>query len=204
MMCFLCLVQQHLQSLDEAKRQAVQTCVFSWPAGGTCALPKCGAGSIGPDGGSYLCVAGKYKGNAESPVCTDCEAGTYSNVIGATSNECQACPSNSVSAIGSDDITDCLCNAGWTGSAGDEPCSACIAGTYKSTIGNNACENCIAGTYSDTVSGITSDVCLDCPSNSNAAEASHSRVHCICNAGFSGVRGESCTQCAINKYRAAP
>ena len=177
---------------------------YAGPAGGTCALPKCGAGSTGPDGGPCVCVAGKYKSNTGTAECMDCEAGKYSNVIGATSNLCQACRSNSVSAIASDEVTDCMCNAGWTGSGGDEPCSACIAGTYKSSIGSEACENCIAGTYSDTLGSVTSDVCRDCPSNSDAAEASDGPVHCICNAGFSGVRGEPCTQCPIAKYRAAP
>jgi len=49
-----------------------------------------------------------------------------------------------------------------------------------------------------------SDVCLGCPSNSDSAEASDSPADCIYNAGFSGVRGELCTQCAVAKFRAAP
>jgi len=35
-----------------------------------------------------------------------------------------------------------------------------------------------------------------------AADASDSTAACICNAGFSGVREELCTQCPVAKYRA--
>ena len=178
---------------------------YDGPAGGTCTLQKCGAGSTGPDVGPCVpCVAGKYKGDIGSAECTNCVAGQYSIAVAAVSDICQNCHLNSVSAIGSDEITDCICNVGWTGSGGEAPCSACTPGTYKSSLGSDTCENCVAGTYSTSSNGITSDVCLSCPLNSNSAEASESPVDCICNAGFSGVRGELCTQCAVGKFRAAP
>ena len=165
----------------------------------------CNVGLTGLNSASCMsCVAGKYKNITGSAECTDCIAGKYSTVVIAISDICQACPLNSVSASASDEITDCMCNVGWTGSGGEAPCSACIAGTYKSSIGSNACENCIAGTYSTTQSAVTLPVCLNCPLNSDAVEASDSAAACICNAGFSGVRGGLCTQCPIAKYRAAP
>ena len=65
---------------------------------------------------------------------------------------------------------------------------------------SNACENCAAGTYSSTPSGITLDVCLNCPLNSDAAEASDSPAHCICNARFSGAWRVVYTVCYCEIY----
>jgi len=136
-------------------------------------------------------------------VCADCIAGKYSSGVGAQAQgSCVNCPANSVSPAGSNEQTDCECSAGWTGSTGS--CVQCGAGKYKNVIGSSACENCITGTYSTTLRAVTPLACLSCPSNSDAAEASGSVTDCICNAGFSGVRGGLCTQCAIVKYRAAP
>jgi len=165
----------------------------------------CKVGFTGQNGALCVsCVAGKFQNSNGDVKCTDCIAGKYSSVVGATSDVCTLCLENSVSAIASDDITDCKCKVGWTGSGGSVSCSACNLGTYKNSIGSDACQNCMAGTYSDTPSASTSDVCIACPVNSDAVEASDSPTHCICNAGFSGVRGQVCIQCPISKYRAQP
>ena len=207
--CWKCPPNTYSTSLGAV----VQSVCISCPANSASPLAsdeqtdcKCNTGWTGVDGGTCvalaLCVAGKYKTSTGSAACTDCVAGKYSTAVGA--DVCQTCLSNSVSAISSDDLTDCMCNIGWTGSGGGTPCSACIAGTYKDSIGSDACEKCIAGTYSTTSSAVTAEACLSCPSNSDSAEASESPADCICNAGFSGVRGELCTQCAVGKFRAAP
>ena len=51
-----------------------------------------------------------------------CVAGKYKDVAGSA--KCLACPSSeATSAAGSDDVTDCTCNAGYTGPDGGE-CTA--------------------------------------------------------------------------------
>ena len=88
------MIEKHLVSLDDLKQ-----------------------GYTGPNGGSattcIACTPGKYKEAAGSAVCDSCRAGKYSDQIRAnTSLACVACPENSVSPDGSDQVEDCLCNAG--------------------------------------------------------------------------------------------
>jgi len=99
----------------------------------------------------------------------------YSTVVGATSNVCQSCPLESTSAEASGEKTDCVCNSGSTGPDG-ETCTDCIAGKYKNATGDAACTNCLTGQYSTTV-GATSDVCPECPAQSNSAEASGAKTY---------------------------
>jgi len=100
---------------------------------------QCNSGSTGANRGSCVlsrCIARKYKTNTGGAECTNCVAGKWSTAVGlgAASDVCQACLLNSVSAIASDEIMDCRCIVGWTGTGGGAPCSACIAGKYKSSI----------------------------------------------------------------------
>jgi len=70
-------------------------------------------------------------------------AGNYSDEAGATF--CHACPTFAYTqAAGSDNATDCVCNAGYTGPAGGG-CTACPEGQYKDALGNAECTNCPAG-----------------------------------------------------------
>jgi len=58
----------------------------------------CNAGSTGPvEGGGPCtqCVAGKYKIASGDAACSNCLPGQYSTAVGATSDVCQGCPSNS-------------------------------------------------------------------------------------------------------------
>ena len=65
------------------------------------------------------------------------------------------------------------CDLGWTLSG--ELCQECIPGKYKSSTGTSAC--------------------LDCPAFSNSLAASIALAACICNAGYSGGNGGTCTAC---------
>ena len=154
---------------------------------------ECNAGYTGPNGATCVaCVAGKFKTNNGSDACTQCAAGKHSAVTGATSDtcancgrdtyssvdnsQCEACPSDSVSAPLSSVETDCKCNAGYTGEDGGE-CTACTADTYKNTTG--------------------SAQCLPCPSDSSSAAGS---LNCTCNAGYTGPV-TSCTACPAGTYK---
>jgi len=89
----------------------------------------CNPGFSGQNAGHCApCVAGKYKIAAGNGACTDCQALTFSNAVGATSNVCQNCPSDSV-AVGA---TYCACNTGFVMNF-QGICTQCTAGTYKGT-----------------------------------------------------------------------
>jgi len=93
-----------------------------------------------------------------------------------------ACPADSSSPAGSDALTDCRCNAGYTGPDGGE-CSACPVGTFKDAAG--------------------SAECLACPSSNASSPAGSDHVtDCQCNAGYAGINGGECTACPAGKYKA--
>jgi len=161
----------------------------------------CNSGYTGDDGGNCsACAAGKYKTGTGDALCTNCVAGQYSVALGATSDVCQTCPSNSDAAEASDSQTDCTCNPGYTGDDGGS-CRACVAGTYKISMGDAACTNCVVGQYS-VVMGAISNVCQPCPSGSDAAEASDSQADCTCNSGYTRD-GSVCRACVAGKYKIA-
>ena len=57
---------------------------------------------------------------------------------------CKACPANSKSPISSDDVNDCLCDAGYTQDTvgGETVCVECVSGKYKAAAGNGECTKC--------------------------------------------------------------
>lgn len=79
------------------------------------------------------------------------------------------------------DLTNTICPSGTA-------CTACVAGTYKTTAGSSPCLNCSAGQTSPTAS------------TSNAScivSVSH------CNAGYTGPSGGDCAPCAHGTYKNA-
>ena len=98
-----------------------------------CILNTCNAGLTSDgNGGCAACAAGTYKAGSGNEACTDCGAGKYSAASGATAEStCSACTADSDAPAGSDDASDCFCNAGFFGPDGG-PCSQCTVGKYKS------------------------------------------------------------------------
>ncbi|NBX18658.1 MAG: hypothetical protein EBR09_14990 [Proteobacteria bacterium] len=144
---------------------------------------------------THLCArVGVLTSSVISPIsCTDCGAGKYSTATGALgASTCQSCPSNSLSATGSDAATDCECAAGFSGPAGG-PCTACAAGKYKAADGSAACVDCGAGKYSSAVGAAQASTCVDCPSNANSTSGSNAASSCKCNPG---TRVDVCAACA--------
>ena len=98
------------------------------PTLGATACKDCVAGTFSittgniEEGNCIKCIAGKFStaiGANSSSYCTDCESGKYSVVVGASSSEtCSSCPAHALSPQGSDQITDCICNSGYTGPNG--------------------------------------------------------------------------------------
>ena len=164
----------------------------------------CNAGYTGENGQTCsACSAGKYKIATGSSLCISCLAGTFSVDLAASASEtCQTCTSNSHSPQASDSHTDCICNAGSTGSDGGA-CVECAADKYKVATGDMACINCLAGEYS-TVVGAVANECNVCPEKSHSPEASNLLTKCTCNAGATGSDGTICEHCDAGKYKTLP
>ena len=93
-----------------------------------------------------------YKHVNGSGPCTLCGPGRYSAEPGQVT--CIACPSNSSSGPGSGNVTDCECNAGYSGPDGGA-CVACGAGTHKDVNGTAPCTLCPGGKYSATTAAMS-------------------------------------------------
>jgi len=205
----------------------------------------CNAGWSGPNSPCVGCITGKYKTQAGSEACTDCGAGTFSDAVNSSVNTCENCTAgtystdnkshcepclNSDAPPASDSITNCVCNAGWSGP--NSPCVGCLAGQYKTDAGSHACIRCAAGKFSDSVASSTQDNCVNCsagsrstqnrascdlcppgsysmdgesqcrlcPANTNSTVGS-SLSECVCVAGLSGTN-QNCTACVPGKFKA--
>lgn len=89
----------------------------------------CDLGYEGPDGGA----------------CAECARDTYKDVTG--SSACTSCPFASGSLRQSTELSDCICNAGYSLESVD--CVACAAGKYKPNNGSQACTTSSPGFYVD-------------------------------------------------------
>jgi len=71
------------------------------------------------------CPPGQF---LRSNACINCLQNTYKNNNGA--NSCSSCDVHSTSPVGSDNVNDCTCNAGYSGESGTI-CIQCDAGKYS-------------------------------------------------------------------------
>ena len=122
-------------------------------------------------------------GATSSTDCVQCETSKYNDQTGRS--QCTACPVQAYAPAGSTALTNCTCNAGYTGPDG-EPCSACEHGTYKPVRGPGACESC--------------------PTNANTTNvASTADSDCLCDAGYHGTitdaTSDTCTACDFGEYK---
>ena len=110
------------------------------------------------------CIAGKFGTAQGQGLCEDCDYGTWSSDIGATSNSvCKNCEAGTYSNIlGLVIATDCKhCEAGtYSVEEGQLVCKNCGPGQYQNQLGKGACINCIAGTSNVQYKSITVDACL--------------------------------------------
>ena len=145
--------------------------------GATC---RCDAGYRQDGATCILCDEGKYKelDDLHNDHCWTCPPFA---LVPENRTSC-TCPSNSVNVYSD---LDCQCNAGYTGdrmlNAQPNFCTACAAGSYKSTVGTDDCTACPQNTYTFFTTAATS--ILDC----------------LCNAGYEPVGGV-CKACAVGKY----
>ena len=118
---------------------------------------KCNVGYTGPDGAACAaCVVGTYKDVSGSAPCTLCPKGKYAAEIGVSG--CSTCPDHANSTPGSMNISNCVCEQGYTGANGTQ-CTACAHGTYKASSGSEECVRCPQNTFSNISASVQCTAC---------------------------------------------
>lgn len=114
--------------------------------------------------------AAGYYSPDDAQTCTACPAGTFSTTVTATSVQ---------------------------------TCVSCESGKYSGTVGAGSsatCINCPNGTYFAGTGGVSVAVCLACPGNSSSYPGSKLLQACVCNGGWSGANGGTCTACNVSVW----
>jgi len=139
-----------------------------------------------------MCRPGFVKAAWGAVGCVPCPARTFTTRLGT--KLCDGCPEFSVTGF---NYTFCVCEAGYTGTAG--ACTACAAGKYKTASGPQECVVCPQGTYMGTVGasvctpcavGAYQDLlgqagCKSCPGGaSTTVEGAVAKVQCTCVKGY--------------------
>lgn len=159
---------------------------------------------------SCLCVEGKYQevSGITTSTCKLCESGTYKDII--SNSQCSQCDQNAYSIEGSEDVTACRCNAGFSGEPGSQ-CVACERGKYRGELDEQyICHNCPVNTYNVLDTSTSATNCKSCPVNTTTEGASgaHAPIQCTCDPGFEKriqqtPEGSSwtCQECSAGSYQ---
>ena len=87
----------------------------------------CGLNKIkSPNSNICMCRSGQFPGS--NNVCINCLTNTYKD--SHSDNPCTSCSIHSTSPSGSTSISNCICNAGFSGEPGT-PCIQCDGGKYS-------------------------------------------------------------------------
>ena len=164
---------------------------------------SCPANSEAPEGATSItqctCNPG-YLGVIlnESSTCTACPSDTFFDEVDI---ECDPCPNFAVSAEASLSLTDCKCNAGYSGDDGST-CIACPQNTFKPMTGSAACTPCTD--FSTTLglgarTNISECICDDGYLLQGSGDNSCDK---ICPPGHeASVDEHACFACASGKYK---
>ena len=197
---------------------------YTGPSGGPCAV--CVAGKYKVATGSAACIdcgIGTYSSTlaaTAAAACVACPNNTFSGVIGISNVlSCQSCQPNAVSVAGSVSQEYCYCKAGYAHAEGEFRCNACTPGTYNSHLARKTCSNCTIGMYSVHYNATGPETCQACPVGQWSSEGSAncnlcplysstlgtsgSIFDCVCDAGYTGPAGSTCTPCSAGKYKTA-
>ena len=168
-----------------------------------------------------LCNPGKYNTQLARTACSNCTVGLFAAGYGSKgpdscfacpaglwspegSPDCKMCPVNSAAPAGSGSISNCICDAGYTGPNGG-PCLPCESGKYKAANGSAACTPCAFG--SDSASGQTACTCTErFYANGSACLPKYATLQGVfqCNVGYTGPNGTGpCVECAVGTYKNA-
>jgi len=171
------------------------------PGVSACQLP-CSRGTTNSSSGSCIqCGKGTYKDTVADSVCKMCPLGKFSSQLGRSDN-CDACPSNSMSLPGSDEEGDCNCQAGFAINV-DLSCTPCAKGTYRDqdALPSAACSSCPGGKFSDASQLQSVHDCKTCPSNSDSLLGSDAVTDCMCKAGFTKGADSICRACDPGSWK---
>ena len=148
---------------------------------GVCSM--CPVGKSSAIEGTHECTpcgVGKYQDEVGQTSCKDCDAGMFKPTTGA--GVCSVCPKGTSSPSASDELMDCTCLAGYSGTLDGRACNVCPEGKYKVGTGIGQC--------------------LDCPAFTSSLSASDELVDCKCLAGYSAeLDGQACSVCPKGKYK---
>eukprot|EP00277_Geminigera_cryophila_P030295 CAMPEP_0173063140 /NCGR_PEP_ID=MMETSP1102-20130122/4212_1 /TAXON_ID=49646 /ORGANISM="Geminigera sp., Strain Caron Lab Isolate" /LENGTH=983 /DNA_ID=CAMNT_0013929897 /DNA_START=168 /DNA_END=3119 /DNA_ORIENTATION=+ len=162
------------------------------------------------------CQKGYFKSERGTAVCTACSAGTYSSALAAaTDSSCIHCPFNKTSLPASQNVSDCVCPAGYTIKRDMHPnatnvanttqqfCVTCPPGSFKDQIGNHNCSACVAGKYSNMRGLTTGELCQTCDPGATTVTAAATHIsNCTCDKGYTGlVLGINCSACLPKQYK---
>jgi hypothetical protein len=168
-----------------------------------------------------LCPAGfiGHESNRmnQASACVQCDVNTY-----AQGQTCTSCVNGTAAPAGSDHVSDCIIQSGYTVFTVGIPISLipalfeanqlsirpCASGTFKNTNGSTPCLECAAGKY-QTMPG--QSACVNCPVNTvQISHANKSRLDsCLCDAGFKQVSpitttDGGCEVCEAGKFSTTP
>ena len=166
-------------------------------------MQECAA-CVGPQYSPYgaafcrNCGAGTYRKDINSPACTLCPNGTFSEAIGATDvTACSPCPAsypvNTTTLPGAMNSSMCFCPPGYKG-PGRGPCTPCPATTFKSDVGPQDCTPCEEGSYNAEEAAWK---CTPCPLFSTSPIGSV-ESNCTCVSGYRDIANAipiSCQPC---------
>ena len=156
---------------------------------------QCQSGWTGPDyGNCSFCELGTYKEILGSSQCLPCPINYYSD---DSRSDCVPCPNNTVLTKRQGQVSDCVCNAGFTGK---KVCLPCDPGTIKPNIGSGICYDCPAGTYA-----LSSTFCKRCPARSSSPNRSSLVQNCSCDPGYTVDLDTTtqlvCIPCPVGTYK---
>ena len=162
-----------------------------------------------------LCTRGKYNTQLGRTACSNCSVGLYATDYGAKgadsclecpagqwspegSPDCKMCPVNSAGPQRSGSISNCICNAGYTGPEGG-PCVVCATGMDKDANGTEACASCVAGQYQPELEATSARSCTTCATDTFSNEST-SAVCTACPTGFKALPGTTTSTdcCGLN------
>ena len=176
-----------------SKAQCLDCPAFSWSIPGAPNVSYC------------LCNQGYTSGSIENvtgellPTCEPCSAGKYKPFTGP--GECLPCDDAATSPVAAKILTQCSCNAGYTGRDGGA-CRPCPTGYYKDAIGSSACAPCPQGTYQSDQAAASLALCLSCPSGKSSPVASNTTDDCVCFAGYYRLSGKlDCVPCVPGTFK---
>ena len=160
-----------------------------------------------------VCLAGDFCPGDNS--ITDCPVNHWSY---AGSAQCTECAANSQGIVSQGLTTpeQCQCIAGFEGNY-DNLCTECPTGMFQEldytydTLQLNlragitedspavpvTCQYCPEDTFCHLLG---SNVCFDCPANSESGVGSDEQTDCVCKAGFVGPNGGPCEPCPVGFF----